>query len=118
MPAVVSQPTITITSPQGPKAIANPLYNYTFHPQPSAFDFPPDDPVSSAIISCSLLVPSVPEARLPLLACYLIMRTRVRDATLTGIKVAAFHSTVRYPNAAGDSQPDLVNQQLSANAQA
>ncbi|KAA6415653.1 MAG: hypothetical protein FRX48_00369 [Lasallia pustulata] len=76
MPSVVSQPTITITSPQGPKATPNPLYNYTFHPQPSAFDFPPRD------------------------------------------SITAYQSTVRYPDASGHSQPDLINQQLSANAQA
>lgn len=46
MPAAVSKVTINVTTPTGPRMIANPLYNYTFHPQPSAAEFPPNDLVS------------------------------------------------------------------------
>ncbi|MCJ1229614.1 hypothetical protein MMC12_006283 [Toensbergia leucococca] len=75
MPAIVNSPMINVTSPQGPTFMVNPLYNYTFHPQPSASDFPPDQP-------------------------------------------ATYHSTVRGPDSAGQSQPDMVNKQLAANGQA
>lgn len=54
--------------------VVNPLYNYTFHPQPSASDFPPTT------------------------------------------SLAKFHSTVRYPDANGRSQPMKSNAQLQANA--
>ena len=47
MPDPVNDPTITINTPQGPQSISNPLYTYTFHPLPSAPDFPADDPLSS-----------------------------------------------------------------------
>lgn len=57
--------------------IANPLYSYTFHPQPSAADFPPSDGM-----------------------------------------ITQYHTTVRYPNSSGQSQPELANLQLQANAQA
>ena len=67
---------ITVTSPQGVVTIANPLYSYTFHPQPSAADFPPSDGT-----------------------------------------IAKYHSTVRYPDVNGQSQPDLANLQLQANAE-
>lgn len=46
MPDVTNQPTIAINTPTGPQSISNPLYNYTFHPQPSAPDFPPNEAVS------------------------------------------------------------------------
>jgi len=74
MPDPVNDLMITVNTPQGALDMVNPLYNYTFHPQPSASDFPPDDTLSK------------------------------------------YHSTVRYPNAAGQSQPDLANAQLQANA--
>jgi len=45
MPDVVNQPMINIDAPDGTQSIVNPLYNYTFHPQPSASDFPPDETV-------------------------------------------------------------------------
>ena len=45
MPDPVNDPMITITTPQGTLSITNPLYNYTFHPHPSAADFPPTDTV-------------------------------------------------------------------------
>lgn len=77
MPDLVNSATITVNSPNGILNIANPLYNYTFYPQPSATDFPPSDG-----------------------------------------QIAKYHSTVRYPDSNGQSQPDLVNQQLEANAQA
>jgi len=47
MPDVVNQPVININAPDGAQSIVNPLYNYTFHPQPSATDFPPDEKVRS-----------------------------------------------------------------------
>ena len=77
MPDPVNSPTITVNTPHGIMNIANPLYSYTFHPQPSAADFPPSDG-----------------------------------------PIAKYHSTVRYPDISGQSQPDLVNLQLEANAQA
>ena len=77
MPDVVNSPTITVNCPNGITNIANPLYSYTFHPQPSAADFPPGDG-----------------------------------------PIAKYHTTVRYPDVSGQSQPDLVNLQLEANAQA
>ena len=76
MPDPVNEPTIAINTPTGMQTMVNPLYNYTFHPQPSVSDFPPVDPLS------------------------------------------AYHSTVRYPNDSGASQPNLANLQLQANAQA
>lgn len=76
MPDPVNDPLITVNTPNGSQSIINPLYNYTFHPQPSASEFPPDDQLS------------------------------------------AYHSTVRYPSDTGESQPDLANLQLQANAQA
>ena len=73
MPDIVSTPQISVNSPNGNTTITNPLYNYTFNPQPSASDFPPTD------------------------------------------SLAKYHSTVRYPDANGQSQPNLVNAQLSSN---
>lgn len=43
MPDSVNSPMISVNSPHGAMNIVNPLYNYTFHPQPSAPDFPPSD---------------------------------------------------------------------------
>ncbi|KAL8693817.1 MAG: hypothetical protein Q9218_001417 [Villophora microphyllina] len=80
MPLEVNQPTIFINAPNGTSSIQNPLYTYTFHPQPSSSDFPPIGPLTH------------------------------------GTPINAFHSTVRYPDANGQSQPDLVNKQLQANA--
>lgn len=40
MPASVTSPTLRITGPSGPLTVANPLFNYTFHPL-STTDFPP-----------------------------------------------------------------------------
>lgn len=45
MPDVVNIPRITVNGPQGPLNITNPLYSYTFHPQPSSRDFPPTESV-------------------------------------------------------------------------
>ena len=45
MPDPVNDPMITINTPKGTLSIVNPLYNYTFHPHPSATDFPPSDSV-------------------------------------------------------------------------
>ncbi len=75
MPDPVNDPMIIINTPKGRQTIVNPLYNYTFNPQPSATDFPPGD------------------------------------------SLASYHSTVRYPDDLGISQPDLANLQLQANAQ-
>lgn len=75
MPDVVNQPYVSINTPQGFMNVVNPLYNYTFHPQPSASDFPP------------------------------------------ATSLAKYHSTVRYPDANGHSQPAKSNAQLQANAQ-
>ena len=74
MPNPVNQPMVVVNTPNGSISMINPLYNYTFNPQPSAIDFPPSDSLSK------------------------------------------YHSTVRYPNEAGESQPDLANAQLQANA--
>lgn len=41
MPPEVNSPTIFIITPNGTSNVINPLYNYTFHPQPSDADFPP-----------------------------------------------------------------------------
>ncbi|KAL8944234.1 MAG: hypothetical protein Q9211_000664 [Gyalolechia sp. 1 TL-2023] len=82
MPPEVNWPTIFIVGPNGTSNVVNPLYNYTFHPQPSDTDFPP----------------YVGSSR--------------------GTPVASYHSTVRYPDAAGQSQPDLANKQLQANGPA
>lgn len=46
MPALVSEPSIEINGPGGRYNVSNPLYEYAFHPQPSAADFPPGDYVS------------------------------------------------------------------------
>lgn len=46
MPDPVNDPMITINTPQGTLSMINPLYNYTFHPHPSAADFPSTDTVS------------------------------------------------------------------------
>lgn len=46
MPSVVTDADITINTPKGQQTIANPLTGYTFHPHPSAGDFPPSDGVS------------------------------------------------------------------------
>ena len=43
MPTLVNNPTISINTPTGQRNIDNPLYTYTFHPQPSASDFPRSD---------------------------------------------------------------------------
>ena len=40
MPDVLNQPIISVNTPNGSQNIANPLYNYTFHPLPSSPDFP------------------------------------------------------------------------------
>ena len=45
MPDAFNQPLISVNSPTGFRLIENPLYNYTFHPQPPASDFPPTDSV-------------------------------------------------------------------------
>ena len=76
MPHPGNDPTITVNTPQGLQTISNPLYTYTFHPLPSAPDFPADDTQS------------------------------------------IYHSTLRKKKNYGNSQPDLANQQLQANAQA
>lgn len=76
MPDPVNSPMITVNTPHGITNIANPLYSYTFHPQPSAADFPASDG-----------------------------------------PIAKYHSTLRYPDITGQSQPDLANLQLEANAQ-
>jgi len=55
MPDVVNQPMININAPDGAQSIVNPLYNYTFHPQPSPTDFPPDEKVRPRPISAKLL---------------------------------------------------------------
>lgn len=52
MPDTVSLPMITINGPLGVQTIENPLYNYTFHPQPSAADFPPSDTVRCFFSFC------------------------------------------------------------------
>ncbi|KAI4122475.1 MAG: hypothetical protein LQ338_005800 [Usnochroma carphineum] len=82
MPPEVNQPTIFINAPNGTLNVVNPLYNYTFHPQPSNTDFPPNVGPNG------------------------------------GTPVSSYHSTVRYPNAAGQSQPDRANMQLQANGAA
>ena len=40
MPAVINQPIINVNTPNGSQDIANPLYDYTFHPLPTPPDFP------------------------------------------------------------------------------
>ncbi|KAL8988921.1 MAG: hypothetical protein Q9177_002084 [Variospora cf. flavescens] len=82
MPPEVNAPTIYINGPTGILNAINPLYNYTFHPQPSDADFPPSVGSSG------------------------------------GPPVSSYHSTVRYPSAAGQSQPDRANMQLQANGEA
>lgn len=47
MPALVSEPSIAINGPGGRYNVSNPLYEYAFHPQPSAAEFPPRDYVSA-----------------------------------------------------------------------
>ena len=47
MPDPVNDPMVNINTPKGQQNIVNPLYNYTFHPQPSASGFPPEDPLSA-----------------------------------------------------------------------
>ncbi|KAL8958388.1 MAG: hypothetical protein Q9193_004543 [Seirophora villosa] len=42
MPPEVNAPTILINGPNGILNVVNPLYNYTFHPQPSDAEFPPN----------------------------------------------------------------------------
>ena len=42
MPPEVNEPTIFIVTPNGTSNVINPFYNYTFHPQPSNTDFPPN----------------------------------------------------------------------------
>ena len=54
MPDPVNDPMITINTPQGTLSMVNPLYNYTFHPHPSAADFPPTDTVGRLHQSRSL----------------------------------------------------------------
>ena len=76
MPEAVNQHHLSINTPSGRMNLINPLFNYTFHPQPSASDFPPSESLSK------------------------------------------YHSTVRYPDANGNSQPQKANMQLEANAQA
>lgn len=56
MPDLVNQPTININSPHGALNMANPLYSYTFHPQPSAADFPPSEGVGLAGITVEILL--------------------------------------------------------------
>lgn len=46
MPDPVNDPMINVNTPHGALNMVNPLYNYTFHPQPSASDFPPSDSLS------------------------------------------------------------------------
>ena len=41
MPSIVNEPEINVNTPDGQRSIFNPLFNYTFHPHPSAQDFPP-----------------------------------------------------------------------------
>ncbi|KAL9119272.1 MAG: hypothetical protein Q9187_004178 [Circinaria calcarea] len=47
MPDLVNNPWIRVTTPKGLRTITNPLYNYTFSPQPSASEFPSGDELSS-----------------------------------------------------------------------
>ncbi|MCJ1262196.1 hypothetical protein MMC22_002066 [Lobaria immixta] len=77
MPDLTNTRWITINAPHGRRNVSNPLYEYTFHPQPSAADFPPDD----------------------------------------STQVSLYHHSVRYPDAAGNSQPELSNLQLVKNGQ-
>jgi tyrosinase len=48
MPTVITQPNVYVNTPKGVKSITNPLAKYTFHPIPSADDFPQDFPLSHA----------------------------------------------------------------------
>ncbi|KAL8989238.1 MAG: hypothetical protein Q9169_008402, partial [Polycauliona sp. 2 TL-2023] len=48
MPPEVNQPTIYIKAAEGTVNVPNPLYSYTFHPLPSADEFPPIGPPSGA----------------------------------------------------------------------
>lgn len=62
MPDEVNQLMINVNMPQGQMDVVNPLYNYTFHPQPSAMDFPPSDYVSLIsvtiqVLGCANLLP-------------------------------------------------------------
>ncbi|KAI4091021.1 MAG: hypothetical protein LQ344_004402 [Seirophora lacunosa] len=82
MPPEVNAPTILINGPNGILNVVNPLYNYTFHPQPSNAEFPSN------------------------------------VGSNGGKPVSSYHSTVRYPNVAGQSQPDRANLQLQANSAA
>ncbi|KAL9609507.1 MAG: hypothetical protein Q9167_005724 [Letrouitia subvulpina] len=100
MPAEVNQPVITINGPLGLRSINNPLYNYTFRPQPSAVEFPPSSSVSQTHAVNRASYHFGPP-----------FRSRI----LNICQLASFHSTVRYPNSAGQSQPDLANKQLQAN---
>lgn len=47
MPALVSEPSLEINGPGGRYNVSNPLYEYAFHPQPPAAEFPPGDYVSA-----------------------------------------------------------------------
>ena len=100
MPALVSNVTVTVNGPKGLQNIANPLYNYTFHPLPGPPDFPSGDGVRENPCLSALL---------PFLDTYKLMI----------LQLSTYKSTVRYPNTTTQqSQPLLVNQQLTANAQA
>lgn len=73
MPDLTNIRWITINAPYGPCNVSNPLYEYTFHPQPAAADFPPDISVCFLLHSSLLPLPdqlaprSLPIERKPLL---------------------------------------------------
>jgi len=46
MPTKFLMKTTKINTPKGRQSVQNPFYNYTFHPHPSAADFPPGDGIS------------------------------------------------------------------------
>ena len=103
MPPEVSQPMIYINTPDGSREVQNPLYNYTFYPLPSEIDFPPIGPpvrVLDMSVSHCLVA---------------ILSLTIWPLKVQGRPLGAFPSTVRYPDSAGRSQPDLVNRQLKAN---
>lgn len=111
MPDLVNNPWISVTTPKGLRTITNPLYNYTFSPQPSASDFPPGEEVLFALLLC--LQPSN----------YIVQLNRNLwdpsqcSFTLTRSQLSSYPATVRSPSSSGQSQPELSNKALEMNGQ-
>ncbi|CAD6586306.1 MAG: hypothetical protein ASARMPREDX12_002329 [Alectoria sarmentosa] len=113
MPDLVNSPMISVNSPHGVMNIVNPLYNYTFHPQPSAADFPPSDGLIAGYHS-TVRYPSSSGQSQPVLANLRLEANAqvIQDATYQLIADQSNHapfSNAGYTDSRGGSYSSLEN---------